>query len=146
LSKQIEIKNKYKKFDFLFVDSEVKELLFAENGLSKIIFTEDFSIDIGLSAWRLETNYRYQMGRKDYYFGSIEERSKDLEDKLLDLTGKKIKRMNIDSSVMDMQLEFEDGYIFEIFTHSKVDPWKIYSKNEIILHAKVESAGNQTEI
>ena len=146
LSKQIEIKNKYKKFDFLFVDSEVKELLFAENGLSKIIFTEDFSIDIGLSAWRLEKNDRYQMGRKDYYFGSIEERSKDLEDKLLDLTGKKIKRMNIDSSGMDMQLEFEDGYIFEIFTHSKVDPWKIYSKNEIILHAKVESAGNQTEI
>ena len=43
---------------------------------------------------------------------------------------------------MDVRLEFEDGYIFEIFTHCKVEPWKIYSKNEIILHAKVEIAEN----
>lgn len=142
LSKQIEIENKYKKLEFSFVDEEVKELLFAENEFSKIVFTEGFSIDLGLSAWRLEQKDQYQMGRKDYYFGSIEEQSRELEDKLLDLVGKKIKHMSIDSSGMDVRLEFEEGYIFEIFTHSKVEPWKIYNKNEIILHAKVESAEN----
>ena len=146
LSKQIEVKNKYKELGFSFFDAEVKEILFGENELLKIICTESFSIDLGLSAWRLEKYDQYQIGRKDYYFGSIEGHSKEFEGKLLDLNGKKIKHMSIDSSGMDVRLEFEDGYIFEIFTHSKVEPWKIYSKNEIILHAKIESAENQTEI
>lgn len=142
LSKQIEIKNKYKKIDVSFLDTEVRELLFSEEGLSKIICTERFSIDLGLSAWRLEKNDQYQVGRKDYYFGTIEGQSKELQDKLTDLIGKKIKRMSLDSLGMDTKLEFEDGYIFEIFTHSKVEPWKIYNKNEIILHAKAENAEN----
>ncbi|MDP1608381.1 MAG: hypothetical protein Q8L98_03595 [Chlamydiales bacterium] len=142
LSRQIEIKNKYKKIKFPFVDEVAKQLLFAENKLSKIILTEGFSIDLGLSAWRLEKNGQYQMGRKDYYFGSIEGQSDEFEDKLLDLVGKKIKSMSMNFSGMDLRLEFEDGYIFEIFTHSKVEPWKIYSKNEIVLHAKLENAEN----
>lgn len=138
LSKQAKIKNKYEKLQFSFVNEEVKEFLFSENDLAKILFTEDFSIGLGFSSWRLEKNGQYQMGRKDYYFSSIEGESKELKDKLLNLLGKKIKSMSIDSSGMDIRLEFEDGYIFEIFTHSMAEPWRIYSKNEIILYAKIE--------
>jgi hypothetical protein len=142
LSKQIEIKNKYKKLEFSFSDERIENLVFFGNDLTKILLTEDFSISLGLSAWRLEKNDQYQMGRKDYYFGSIEGQSKELKVELLNLVGKKIKRMSIDSSGMDIRLEFEDGYIFEIFTHSKGEPWRIYSKNKILLHAKIENVEN----
>ena len=142
LSKQVEVQNKYKEVEYSFFNVVLIEFLFEKTEVSKIICTEGFLIDLGLSAWRIEKNDQYQMGRKDYYFDSIEEHSSELEGKLLDLVGKKIKCMSIDSSGMDVRLEFEDGYVFEIFTHSKVEPWKIYSKNEIVLHAKVENAEN----
>lgn len=142
LSSQVKIKNKYKELELPFLNAEVKEILFEKNELSKIICTNEFSFDLGLSAWRLQKNDRYQIGRKDYYFDSLEGKSKEIEDKLLDLIGEKIKRISIDSSGMDVRLEFGDGYIFEIFTHSKAELWKIHSKNEVILHAKVENAEN----
>jgi hypothetical protein len=135
LSKQIEIRNKYKNLEFSFLDAQVKELLFDGNVLSKIVCTEGFSIDLGLSAWRLEKNDQYQMGRQDYYFSSIEESSKELEDKLLNLTGKKIKSMGIDSSGMDTRLEFEEEYALEIFTDAQTNQWQICRNGELLFHA-----------
>lgn len=137
LSKQIKIKNKYKKLELSFIGEEVKGFLFFENNLTKILLAEDFSIGLGLSAWRLEKNDQYQLGRKDYYFGSIEGESKELESKLLNLVGKKIECVSIDSSGMDVRLELEDGYAFEIFIHSKVEPWKICVKNQIVFQARL---------
>ena len=45
--------------------------------------------------------------------------------------------MSTESSRTDARLEFEDGYVFEFFTHSKVESWKIYSKGEVVFHANV---------
>jgi hypothetical protein len=135
LSKQVEIKNKYKEVEYSFFCVEVIEFLFEEMEVSKIICTEGFSIDLRLSAWRLEKNDKYQIGRKDYYFGSIEGQGKEFKNKLLNLTGKKIKSMGIDSSGMDMRLEFEEEYVLEIFTHAQANQWQICRNGEPLFHA-----------
>ena len=137
LSKQVEVKNKYKEVEHSFFGAEVIEFIFKEMEVSKIICTEGFSIYLGSSAWRLEKNNQYQLGSIDYYFGSKEGQSKELKDKLLDLTGKKIKRMSTDSSGMDAMLEFEGGYILEIFTHAQMDQWQICRNREVVSRANI---------
>ncbi|MBX9839324.1 MAG: hypothetical protein K2X69_13545, partial [Silvanigrellaceae bacterium] len=63
--------------------------------------------------------------------------SKDLteSDKLFELVGKKLLHIGIDHSGMDVRLEFEGGYIVEMFTHAQTDPWKICHKEDILLCA-----------
>lgn len=139
ISKWVAIENKYQKLDFLFLDAEVKEFLFGENELLKIICTEGVVIDLGLLAWRLEKHNQYQLGRKDYYFLSIEGQNKEIQGKLLNLVGKKLRCIGTDRSGMDVRLEFEDGYILEIFTHARTHPWRIFYKGEVLLCANVET-------
>lgn len=132
LSKQVEIQNKYKEVECSFPNVAVIEFSFEENEVLKIICTDGISIDIGLSAWRLEKNDEYQIGRKDYYFGCIEGQRNQLEDKLLNLVGKKIKCIGLNSTKMDARIEFEGGYKLEIFTHARTDQWKIVQNSEIV--------------
>lgn len=133
LSKQIEVKRKYEQLDCSFLDAEVTGVLFEENELSKIICTKGVSIILGLSAWRIEKNDQYLLGRKDYYFAFMEGQSRKFEDKLSDLIGKKIKSMSADSSRRDIELELEEGYLLEIFTHAQANKWQIVQHDEIIL-------------
>lgn len=138
LSKQVEIKHKYKELELPILNTEVKDVVFGERALLQIICTEDFSVDLGLSAWRLEKNGQYQEGRIDYYFGSSEGKGQELEDKLSALIGQKIQSVSMDVSGMDLKLDIDGGYVFEIFSHSKAGPWKIFHNNEVVLHARVE--------
>jgi len=142
LSKQININDPFTKVNLSILGEKVDEISYNEDKVSKLILSNDFLVDLGKAAWRLTKNDEYYLGRLDYYFGCREEREKDLRNIISDLIGKSLKNVSIDASGMDVRLEFEDGYIFEIFTHSKVEPWKIYNKNEIVLQAKVENAEN----
>ena len=146
LSKQINIHDRFTKVNLSILEEKVDEISYDEGRISKLTLSNDFLIDLGTAAWRLVKNDEYYLGRLDYYFGCKEEREMELRNVISGLIGKILKYVSVDSTGMDVRLEFEDGYIFEIFAHSKVESWKIYSKNEIILHAKVESAENQTEI
>lgn len=137
LSKNIEIANKYKNLHLFSSNIEIKELLFAENKFLKIVCSENFSIDLGLSAWRIEKDGQYQMGRKDYYFSSTEIQTKKLEDQLLNLIKKKIKYIGLDSSGTDVRLEFQERYILEIYAHARADQWKITHNGEVFLHANM---------
>jgi hypothetical protein len=38
----------------------------------------------------------------------------------------------------DARLEFENGCIFEIFTHAKTNPWKMFHREDIVLFANIE--------
>ena len=140
LSKQININDRFTKENLSILEEKVDEISYNEDKVSKLILSNDFLVDLGTAAWRLAKNDEYYLGRLDYYFGYKEEREKELRSIISNLNGKSLKNVSIDSAGMDVRLEFENGYVFEIFTHSKVRPWKIYSKNEIILHAKVENA------
>jgi hypothetical protein len=142
LSKQISINDQFTKVSLSILEEKVSEISYNEDRVSKLILSNGFLVDLGTATWRLAKNDEYYLGRLDYYFGCKEEQEKDLKNIISDLIGKSLKNVSIDSTGMDVRLEFEDGYIFEIFTHSKVEPWKIYSKNEIVLHAKVENAEN----
>ena len=146
LSKQINIHDRFTKVNLSILEEKVDEISYDEGRISKLTLSNDFLIDLGTAAWRLVKNDEYYLGRLDYYFGCKEEREMELRNVISGLIGKILKYVSVDSTGIDVRLEFEDGYIFEIFAHSKVESWKIYSKNEIILHAKVESAENQTEI
>lgn len=137
LSKDLKIKRKYKKTNSLFLDLKIEDILFNENEISKMVCSDNISIDLGLSSWRIEDNSQYFMGRKDYYFGCIEGHMKELQEKLLCLVRKKIKHMNVDSSTTDLRLEFEDGFTLEMFTHSKTNPWKICHHDDVILRANI---------
>lgn len=43
--------------------------------------------------------------------------------------------MGIDSSGMDMRLEFEEEYVLEIFTHAQANQWQICRNGELLFHA-----------
>lgn len=135
-SKQLEIENRYK-FCSLVLNVEIQEILFRENEISKLICRDDFLIDLGSSAWRLENEGRYCIGRLDYYFDCPKAQKKELQDKVLELIGRKIKYVRVDSSRMDACLEFEGGYVLEVFTHASKDSWKIYHKKDIVLCASI---------
>jgi hypothetical protein len=137
LSKQINIHDRFTKVNLSILGEKVDEISYDEGKVSKLILSNDFFVDLGTATWRLAKNDEYYLGRLDYYFGCKEEREAELRNVISGLIGKILKYVSIDSSRMDVRLEFEDGYIFEIFSPSKVEPWKIYSKNEIILDAKV---------
>lgn len=138
LSKKLPILNKYHKIDFSFASAAVEQVLFGQHELATIVCTEGFVIEIGLSAWRLERLNQYQCGRKDYYFSSLEERFEHFKCKLLDLKRKNILSVSVNSSGMDIKLEFNDGYILEIFTHCQSNPWKISHKGDVCLSAKID--------
>ena len=146
LSKQINIHYRFTKVNLSILGEKVDGISYDEGKVSKLILSNDFLVDLGTAAWRLAKNDEYYLGRLDYYFGCKEEQETELRNMVSGLIGKSLKDMSVDASGMDVRLELEDGYIFEIFTHSKIEPWKIYSKNEIVLHAKVKSTENQTEI
>jgi hypothetical protein len=78
------------------------------------------------------------VGRLDYYFGCGEGKKEEIRNKLLSLVGKKIKHVSTDSSRMDGRLEFDEGYILEVFTHSKMDPWKICHEDKALFRASIE--------
>ena len=138
LSKQVEIKNRYEIVDFLVLNTEVQQVLFSEQELSRLICTDDFVIDLGSSAWRLEKDNEYVVGRLDHYFGDVEGDRTKIRNKLLSLVGKKMKCLSIDASRMDGQLEFDDGYVLEIFTHVKTGPWKIYRRKGVVFSANID--------
>ncbi len=140
LSKHIRINDRFERINILMLEEKVNEISYNEGKLSKLILSNDFLVDLGTAAWRLIKNDEYYLGRLDYYFGCKEERETEFRKVISGFIGKNLKYVSVDSARMDMRLEFEDGYIFEIFTHSKVEPWKIYSNNKIILHAKIENA------
>ena len=142
LSKQININDRFTQVNLPILGEKVDEISYKKDKVSKLILSNDFLVDLGTAAWRLTKNNEYYLGRLDYYFGFKEERGKDLRNIISNLIGKSLKNVSIDSSGMDVRLEFEDGYIFEIFTHSKIEPWKIYSKNGIVLQANVENVEN----
>jgi hypothetical protein len=142
LSKQINIQDRFAKVNLSIHGEKVDKIAYKGSGVSKLILSNDFLIDLGMSAWRFSNNNEYCLGGLDYYFGCKEDRETELRNIVSDLIGKSLKNVSIDSTGMDIRLDFEDGYIFEIFTHSKVEPWKVYSKNEVVLHAKVENAKN----
>ncbi len=142
LSKKISINDRFETINIPILEEKINEISYTEGKISKLILSNDFLVDLGTAAWRLVKNDEYYLGRLDYYFGCKEEREAEFKKVISGFIGKNLKYVSVDSARMDVRLEFEDGYIFEIFTHSKVEPWKIYSKNEIILHAKIENAEN----
>jgi hypothetical protein len=143
LSKQINIQDRFLKVNFPILGERVDEISYDEGKISKLVLSSDFLVDLGTAAWRFAKNDEYYLGRLDYYFGCKENQEMELRNIISALVGKRLKDMSVDSFGMDMRLKFEEGYVFEIFSQSKAEPWKIYSKNELILHAKVESSENQ---
>ncbi len=126
LSKKIRINDRNNSVFYESNNSIVNEIIYNNDKLSKLIFSDGLTFEFGLSAWRLKKNDQYIMGRKDYYFSCIKGNCESLRQILSGLIGKKLKKISTDSSKMDGILEFDHGYVLEMFTHAKTDPWKIY--------------------
>lgn len=139
LSKQIEVKCKYKKLDLLLSEAAVNEIFYAENKILKLVFANSFSIDLGSAGWRLEKDGEYCGGALDYYFESKQEQETGFKNKLFELIGKNLRHISIDHTGMDVRLEFEGGSIVEIFTQAQADPWKISHKEVVLLCANIKN-------
>lgn len=46
--------------------------------------------------------------------------------------------MSVDYSGMDVRLEFEEGYVLEIFTHAQANQWQICRNGGIAFRANIE--------
>ena len=138
LSKQISIKDRFTKINLPILVEKVNEISSAEDKILKLVFANNFSIDLGAAGWRLEKDGEYCGGGLDYYFESKKGQEAGFKNKLFELVGKKIRHIGIDPSGMDARLEFEGGYILEIFTHAQTDPWKISHKGEVLWSANIE--------
>jgi hypothetical protein len=139
LSKQINIKDRFIQKDLLIIEEKVNEISYSEGEILEMIMSNGFHIDLGGSAWRLVKGDEYCLGRLDYYFGCKEGREKELRNTVSYLIGKHLKGVSVDSSGMDMRLAFEGGYVFEIFTHARTDPWRVSHGEDTMARANIET-------
>jgi len=138
LSKQINIQSQFSNAHLSIVQEKIDEILYNKDTVSQLILSNNWLIDLGTAAWRLLKNNDYLLGRLDYYFGCKEGKEKELRKIILDLIGKSLKNLSINFNGVDIRLDFEDGYILEIFTHCKSNPWKISHKGDVCLSAKID--------
>lgn len=131
LSKQVEIHSRYNPLDYL-PQVTIHDIAYTKGKGIQWKGTNDFSFNPGTAAWRLEKNKEYLFGQTDYCFRKEDHREQEFKDIFAKLIGKKIKNIEVDDLGMDVKIQLDDGYIFEVFTDSHNKLWKMtYEGKEI---------------
>ena len=121
----------YKKLDFPPKEIVLNGITYNKYDLPTFHFENDISINLENCTWRLEKNNGYIIGYLDG------DKSK-FSNKLSELTGKRLKQIDIANAMQDSRFQFEDGYILKTFTCCRrIAQWKICIQNKTVFSADI---------
>lgn len=136
LSKNLEIKAKYKKTD-IACSTNIKSIVFQGDGSFSIVASDNLVLETGESAWRISKKGDYIIGQLDYFYEYKEKEERKYREMVSQLVGKRMKSVETDGSGMDMRLQLDDETILELFTTASSKQWRLSQEGVALLSAKI---------